>query len=137
MCNNPILQKEKNQTRDNLKSRFEQEINAIKKSGKKHRKQNLDNVEKIETGHKNKKLVTDFTQKKLDNYKYRATRALKQYKMSKFYTITITNYEFKIDYKPDKYQDQKFLDGKYVIESTVSKEEMTTKEVREKYKELQ
>ena len=137
LCNNPILQKEKNQTRDNLKSRFEQEIHAIKKSWEKRRKQNLDNVEKIKNGHKNKKLVTDFTQKKLDNYKYRITKALKQYKMSKFYTITIANDEFKIDYKLDKYQDQKSLDGKYVIESTVSKEEMATKEVREKYKELQ
>ncbi|MEA1875069.1 MAG: IS1634 family transposase [Bacteroidota bacterium] len=137
LCNNPILQKEKNQTRENLKSRFEQEINAIKKSWKKRRKQNLDNIEKIKKGHKNKKIVTDFTQKKLDNYKYRATKALEQYKMSKFYTITITNDEFKIDYELDNYQDQKSLDGKYVIESTVSKEEMTTKEVREKYKELQ
>jgi transposase len=137
LCNNPILQKEKNQTRENLKSSFEQEINAIKKSWEKRRQQNLDNLEKIETGHKNKKLVTDFTQKTLDNYKYRSTKALEHYKMSKFYTVTISNDEFKIDYELDKYQDQKSLDGKYVIESTVPKEEMTSKEVREKYKELQ
>jgi len=137
LCNNPKLEKEKNRTRDNLKSRFEKEINAIKKSWEKRRKQNLDNLEKIKNGHKNKKLVTTFSHKKLDNYKYRATKALKQYKMSKFFTIAITNDEFKIDYELDKYQDQKSLDGKYVIESTVSKEEMTSKEIREKYKELQ
>ncbi|MCK5537517.1 MAG: IS1634 family transposase, partial [Bacteroidales bacterium] len=137
LCNNPVLQKEKNQVRENLKSRFEQEANSIKKSWDKRRKQNLDNVDKIEKGHKNKKLVTSFTQKKLDNYKYRATKALKRYKMSKFYTITISNDEFKIDYELEKYHDQKSLDGKYVIESTVSKEGMTTKQVREKYKELQ
>ena len=137
LCNNPVLQKEKNQVRENLKSRFEQEVNSIRKSWDKRRKQNLDNIHKIEKGHKNKKLVTSFTQKKLDNYKYRATKALKKYKMSKFYTITISNDEFKIDYELEKYQDQKSLDGKYVIESTVSKEEMTTKQVREKYKELQ
>jgi transposase len=137
LCNNPILQQEKNQTRENLKSRFEQEINAIKNSWEKRRQQNLDNIEKIETEQKNKKLVTDFTQKSLDNYKYRATKALEHYKMSKFFTITISNDEFKIDYQLDKYQDQKSLDGKYVIESTVPKEEMTSKEVREKYKELQ
>ena len=137
LCNNPVLQKEKNQVRENLKSRFEQEANAIKKSWDKRREQNLDNIKKIEQGHKNKKLVTAFTQKKIDNYKYRATKALKRYKMSKFYTITISNDEFKIDYELEKYQDQKSLDGKYVIESTVSKKEMTTKQVREKYKELQ
>ena len=137
LCNNPILEKEKNQTRDKLKTRFEQEINAIKKSWEKRRRQNLDNIEKIKSGHTNKKLVTEFTQKKLDNYKYRATKALKQYKMSKFYTITITDNEFKIDYHLDKYQDQKSLDGKYIIESTVSREKMTSEEIREKYKGLQ
>ena len=137
LCNNPVLEREKNQTREALKSRFEQEIRSVKKSWDKRRNQNLDNIEKIKQGHKNKKLVTVFTNKKLDNYKYRATKALKKYKMSKFYTISISNDEFKIDYDLEKYQDQKSLDGKYVIESTVSKEEMTTKEVREKYKELQ
>jgi len=137
LCNNPVLEKEKSQTREALKSRFEQDIRFVKKSWDKRRNQNLDNLEKIKQGHKNKKLVTVFTNKKLDDYKYRARKALQRYKMSKFYTITISNDEFKIDYELEKYQDQKSLDGKYVIESTVSKEEMTTKQVREKYKELQ
>ena len=137
LCNNPVLEREKNQTREALKSKFEQEIRFIKKSWDKRRNQNLDNIEKIKKGYKNKKLVTAFTHKKLDNYKYRGTKTLQRYNMSKFYTISISNDEFKIDYNLEKYQDQKSLDGKYVIESTVSKEEMTTKEVREKYKELQ
>jgi len=137
LCNNPVLEKEKSQTREALKSRFEQDIRFVKKSWDKRRNQNLDNLEKIRQGHKNKKLVTVFTNKKLDDYKYRARKAFQRYKMSKFYTITISNDEFKIDYELEKYQDQKSLDGKYVIESTVSKEEMTTKQVREKYKELQ
>ncbi len=137
LCNNPVLQKEKNQTREALKSRFEQEILLIKKSWNKRHEQNLDNIKKIEEGHKNKKLVTIFTNKKLDNYKYRATKALKKYKMSKFYCVLISNDEFKIDYDLDKYQEAKTLDGKYVIESTVKKEHLDTKQVREKYKELQ
>ena len=57
--------------------------------------------------------------------------------MSKFYTITISNEEFKVDYDMQKYQDEKSLDGKYVIESTVDKGDMDTVQVREKYKELQ
>lgn len=57
--------------------------------------------------------------------------------MSKFYTSTISNDEFIIDYDLQKYQEEKTLDSKYVIESTVIKEDMDTKQVREKYKELQ
>ncbi|MDD2387919.1 MAG: IS1634 family transposase [Bacteroidales bacterium] len=137
LCNNPILQTEKNQTREALKSRFEQEMSSIKKSWDKRHEQNLENIKKIQKGHKNNKLVTAFTEKKLDNYKYRVTKFLKQYKMSNFYTIIISNDIFKIDYDLQKYQEAKSLDGKYVIESTVKKENMGTKQVREKYKELQ
>jgi len=137
LCNNPVLQNEKNQTREALKSRFEQEASSIKRSWDKRREQNLENIKKIEKGLKNKKLVTTFTERKLDNYKYRITVALKKYKMSKFYTATISNDEFVIDYNLQKYQGEKTLDGKYVIESTVIKEDMDTKQVREKYKELQ
>lgn len=137
LCNNPVLQKEKSQLREALKSRFEQEVLLIKGSWDKRRGNNLENIKKIEQGHRNKKLVTVFTQKKIDNYKYRATNALKKYQMSKFYTITISNDEFKIEYDLQKYQEEQALDGKYVIESTVAKEDMNTKQVREKYKELQ
>lgn len=137
LCNNPVLQKEKNQLREALKSRFEQEVLLIKGSWDKRREYNLENIKKIEHGPGNKKLVTVFAEKKLDNYKYRVTKALKRFRMSKFYTITISNDEFKIEYDLQKYQAEKSLDGKYVIESTVLREEMNTKQIREKYKELQ
>jgi transposase len=137
LCNNPVLQKEKNQLREALKSRFEQEVLLIKGSWDKRREHNLENIKKIEHRSGNKKLVTVFAEKKLDNYKYRVTKALKRFRMSKFYTITISNDEFKIEYDLQKYQAEKSLDGKYVIESTVLREEMNTKQIREKYKELQ
>jgi len=137
LCNNPVLQQEKNQKREALKSMFEQELSLIKSSWDKRHNQNLENIEKIKQGNKNKKLVVSFSKKKLDSYKYRATSALKKYKMSKFYTIIITNDEFKIEYDFQKYQQEKSLDGKYVIESTVKKENMDAKQVREKYKDLQ
>jgi transposase len=137
LCNNPVLQKEKTQTRDALKSRFEEEISSIKKSWDKRREQNLNNIDLLKKGNKNKNLVTAFSEKKLDNYKYRTTKDLKKYKMSKFYTVIISNNEFSINYNLQKYQDEKNLDGKYVIESTVNKEVLDTKQVREKYKELQ
>jgi len=137
LCNNPVLQNEKNQTREALKSRFEKEASLINRAWSKRREQNLENIKKIEKGHKNKKLVTTFSERQLDNYKYRINEALKKYKMSKFYATTISNDEFVIDYYLQKYQEEKNLDGKYVIESTVVKEDMDTKQVREKYKELQ
>lgn len=137
LCNNPILQKEKNQTREDLKSRFEQEIASIKKSWNKRRELNLENIKRIEKGDSNNKLATVFTEKKLDSYKYRAVKALKKYKMSKFYNITISNEAFNIDYDLQKYQEDKSLDGKYIIESTVDKDRINKKQVREKYKELQ
>ena len=137
LCNNPVLQAEKSQTREALKSRFEEEISPIKKSWDKRRAQNLENMDRLKKGDKNKKLVTKFTEKKLDNYKYRAAKALKKYKVTGFYSVSVSNDTFKIDYDLQKYLDEKTLDGKYVIESTVATEKMGTKQVREKYKELQ
>ncbi len=43
----------------------------------------------------------------------------------------------RFDFSLEEYQKQKAFDGKYIIESTVKKELMNTKEVRQKYKELQ
>lgn len=137
LCNNPVLQAEKQRKRDALKSKFEDAISKIKYSWCKRKNQNIHNIALLKNGHKNKKLVTQFSQKALDKFKYKSTSILKKYKMSKFYTITISNDVFKIDYKLEKYQFEKKLDGKYIIESTVAKENMTTTEVREKYKELQ
>lgn len=137
LCNNPVLQKEKNQVREFMKSRFETELTQINNSWDKRRNQNIENVERLSKGHKNKKLVTIFTEKKIDDYKYRIKKSLAKNRMSKFYSFSVSNDEFKIEYDLQKYQNEKNLDGKYVIESTVSENEMNTKQVREKYKELQ
>lgn len=137
LSKNPQLEKEKGQVRDDLKQRYEQEIILIKEAWQTRKTQNMDNIKKLNNGHKNKKLVTHFTEKKLDSFKYRASVVLKRYKMSKFYSVKITNDEFTIDFSLEEYQKQKAFDGKYIIESTVQKELMTTTEVRQKYKELQ
>jgi transposase len=137
LCSNPILEKEKNTTRDALKNRFEQGIMEIKKSWDKRNEQNIDNQKKINSGHKNKKLVVKFSQKKLDSFKYRANSLLKHYKMTKFYDLDITNNKFETNYNMQAYHDDKLMDGKYVIESTVDDKRLNTKEVREKYKDLQ
>lgn len=137
LSKNPELEKEKGQVRDDLKRRYEQEIILIKEAWQKRKTQNMENIKKLNNGHKNKKLATCFTEKKLDGFKYRAKVVLKRYKMSRFYSVKITNDEFTIDFSLEKYQKQKAFDGKYIIESTVQKELMNTAEVRQKYKELQ
>ena len=53
---------------------------------------------------------------------------MKRYKMSKFYTVEISNDGFSIDYDLQKYHYEKSLDGKYVIESTVKKGDMNTEQ---------
>lgn len=136
LSNNPVLEQEKNQTRESLKKRFDEEIIELKQKWDKRQSKNIENQKKLKNGHKNKKLVTKFSEKNLDSFKYRATSLLKRFKMKKFYKIKISNEVFEINYDLQAYQNEKLLDGKYIIESTVS-EDITTKQVRKKYKELQ
>jgi len=136
LSNNPVLEQEKNQTRESLKKCFDEEIIELKRKWDKRRNKNIENQEKLKNGHKNKKLVTRFSEKQIDSFKYRATSLLKRYKMTKFYKIKISNEIFEIHYDLQSYQNEKLLDGKYIIESTVN-DEMTSQQVREKYKELQ
>lgn len=134
---NPHLEQEKGQTREKLKQRFEQRVFQLKETWKKRWDQNELNKIKLEQGNKNKKLVTRFTERKLDSFKYRATELIKRYKVSKFYSVVISNDVFTIDFNLDAYQQLKSLDGKYIIETNVQKEYLGTASVREKYKELQ
>lgn len=137
MSSNPILEQEKGAARDSLKQCYEQGILLLEQTWQKRKSQNTKNQKRLDEGDKNKKLVTCFTEKKLDNFKFRAGELLKRYKMGKFYSVEINNDEFIIHFSVDGYQKQKMLDGKYIIETTVKKDLMTTKEVRQKYKGLQ
>ena len=137
LSKNPILEQQKKELRENLKQRFEDNILEIKRAWQKRRDQNLENQEKLKNGHKNKKLVIGFSNKKLDNYKFRASELIKRYKMTKFYQVEITDEKFAITFLLEEYQQARLLNGKYIIETTVKKEQMEKKEVRNKYKELQ
>ena len=54
LCSNPVLQAEKSQTRESLKSRFEMEIASIKQSWDNRWQQNLSNIENLTMGTKTK-----------------------------------------------------------------------------------
>ncbi len=137
LSNNPQLEQEKRQLRDSLKQRYEHGLLLIKEAWQKRKDQNIENQKRLNKGHKNKKLITSFTEKKIDGFKFRANELLKRYKMGKFYNVEINDDEFVINFSMEEYQKQRTLDGKYVIESTVPKELMDTKETKQKYKGLQ
>jgi len=137
LCNNPILEKEQEEIRRRLRDSFEAEIDQIRQSWQKRHEQNLNNIKRLAAGDKNKKLVTRFSDKKLDNYKFRAVTALKKYKMTAFYSIEINNDEFQVSFEVDKYQKEGSLNGKYVIETSVSKSMMNKEQIRQEYKNLQ
>ena len=58
--------------------------------------------------------------------------------MSKYYEIVqINDNEFTVDFKAEKYLQAKQLAGKYVICTSIDKEQMDKHEVRKQYKNLQ
>ncbi|ETR65664.1 MAG: hypothetical protein OMM_13903, partial [Candidatus Magnetoglobus multicellularis str. Araruama] len=57
--------------------------------------------------------------------------------MQNTYKVTITQDKFNIEYDAAYYEKSSQYDGKYVFETTVSKEILTTNDVRDTYKKLQ
>ena len=137
LCSNPYLEKEKKATRLSMKTKFEFELAQIQTSFNSEKAKCENNKERLKQGHKNKKLKVKLTEKQIDGWKYRAKNAQSKYKMQQVYMITITEKEFKAEYNAAKYEELGKYDGKYVIETTVKKEELSKEEVRETYKKLQ
>ena len=136
LCTNPDLEKEHSQTREALKIRFENVLYDIKLSYDNRLQKNNDNKIRLHQNDKNKKLVTQFSEKQLDNYKYRIRKALEINHMQSFYKIEITQEAFVVTFYFDKYTQAKQLDGKYVIVSNAPKEKMNKETVRAQYKNL-
>jgi transposase len=103
----------------------------IKESWEKRHNQNQNNIEKLKNGHKNKKLVTEFSKKKIDNYTVRCSKELDRCKMKKYYEIEITNDKFRITFNNEKFTQDLLLAGKYIVGTSVKQ-----KQVRENYKAL-
>lgn len=136
LCTNPELEKEHSQTRAELKTKFEEILHDIKLSYNNRQQKNQANKTRIKQGDKNKKLVTQFSEKQLDSYKYRVRKALEKYNMQSFYTITISQELFTVEFDFEKYTQAKQLDGKYVIVTNVKKEKMPKESIRQEYKNL-
>ena len=136
LCTNPDLEKEHSQTRAALKAKFEEVLHDIKLSYNNRQQQNQANKTRLKQGDNKKKLVTQFSEKQLDSYKYRARKASEKYNMQSFYAITISEEKFTVAFDFEKHTQAKQLDGKYVIVTNVKKEKMPKESIREEYKNL-
>lgn len=136
LCTNPELAKEHSQTRAELKTKFEDALYDIQLSYNNRQQKNQANKARLKQGDANQKLVTQFSEKQLDSYKYRARRSAEKYNMQCFYTITISQEVFTVEFDFEKHTKAKQLDGKYVIVTNVKKEKMPKESIREGYKNL-
>jgi len=136
LCTNPELEREHSQTRAALKAKFENVLHDIKLSYNNRQQKHQANKTRLKKGDTNKKLVTQFSEKQLDSYKYRARKASEKYNMQSFHTITISGEEFTVEFNFEKYTQAKQLDGKYVIVTNVKKEKMPKESIRAEYKNL-
>ncbi len=135
---NPVLQEKDLNYLKNIHAIIEEEIMEIKASWEKRRNKNIANAERIKNGDKNKKLVTKFSQKQIDTYKLRIERVLIKRKFKAYYEIKeITDTEFVIDFKAEKYQKKKQMAGKYVVCTNLKRQQMSKIKVRQQYKNLQ
>ncbi|MBC8486644.1 MAG: IS1634 family transposase [Bacteroidetes bacterium] len=136
LCTNPDLEREHSQLRAELKSKFEEKLHEIKLSYDTRQHKNNQNKIRISHDDKNKKLVTQFSEKQIDSYKYRVRKALEKTNMQSFFQIMISEEKFIVEFDFEKYTQARQLDGKYVIVTNVSKETMIKETVRQEYKNL-
>ena len=135
---NPELRDQETAYMKNLKARVEKELSTIRASYEKRHLKNMENMAKLKDGHKNKKLTTQFDNKKLDNYKISVSKLLTKRKASKYYEITeISNSKFEVAFNENSYEHVVQMSGKYVVSSTVKSSEMHKETVRGTYKNLQ
>jgi transposase len=135
---NPELRDEETAYLNNLRSRVEKGLSAIQSSWEKRHLKNLENLAKLKEGNKNKKLATQFDDKKLDNYKISVSKLLAKKKATKYYETTeISNSMFKVSLNEKAYEHAIEMSGLYVVSSTVSSCNMDKEAVRETYRNLQ
>jgi len=137
LCVNPYLAKEKQDKRALKKMKFESELAAVQRTYQKEKDRCKKNRKRLAKGDKNKKLKVSMTDKQIDAWKYTIRKFQEKYKMQKVYKVTINRKKFNIDYDAAYYDSLSKYDGKYVLETTVSKETLNKERVRETYKRLQ
>ncbi len=135
---NPDLQEKDLNYLKTMRAIVEEEIIEVKASWENRRNKNIANAARIKNGDKNKKLVTKFSQKQIDAYKLRIEKVLLKRRFKAYYEIKeISDNDFIIDFKAEKYQKKKQLAGKYVVCTNLEKQQMDKSDVKQQYKNLQ
>lgn len=134
---NSELTKESKMFRNKMREKFEEAISTIQASYRKKQSRFSQNKIKIQNGSKNKNLVTQFSVKQIDMYKRRTEEVLKKYFMKSFYEVNIDDEKFETTFNLEKYNNERSLDGCYVVVSNIGQERMDMKAIRNHYKGLQ
>jgi transposase len=134
---NSELTKDSKIFRNKMREKFEDAISIIQASYNKKQNQFSQNKIKLQNGNKNKNLVTQFTVKQIDMYKRRTEEVLKKYFMKTFYEVKIDAEKFETIFNLEKYNNERSLDGCYVVVSNIGRERMDMKAIRKHYKGLQ
>lgn len=141
LCVNPELKAEKQNLRDIFKNKFELELLNIQRNFERERKRCESNRAKIASGHKNKNLKTELRKEEIETWQYKIRKAQEKYKMKTVYKVEMHTKSgkenFSVQYDMLAYEALGKYDGKYVFETTVTKDELSATEVRETYKKLQ
>lgn len=144
LCENPQLKQEKRALRQIFKTKFETTLLEVQTSFQKQKlkcETNRARIKKEGKNIKNKNLKVQITEKEIKAWEYKIRKAQEKYKMQKIYIVTINGEKgkesIKIEFDALSYQRQGRFDGKYVFETTVSKEQLSAEEVRGTYKNLQ
>jgi transposase len=139
LSTNPDLEYVQRQNLNIKKDKVQKRLKEIKQQWNLRRLQNRDNELKIKKNEtKNKKLKIKFTNNDIDKYKKQVNHALERFKMQSYFSIELIDCKkFDVKFNEEKYSLDYQLCGKYVINSTVSKEKMDREEIRETYKNLQ
>lgn len=144
LCENPQLKQEKRALRQIFKTKFETTLLEVQTSFQKQKlkcETNRARIKKEGKNIKNKNLKVQITEKEIKAWEYKIRKAQEKYKMQKIYIVTINGEKekesIKIEFDALSYQHQGRFDGKYVFETTVSKEQLSAEEVRGTYKNLQ
>lgn len=138
---NPDLELKELAWLDNHKERCDALIENIRKAWTKRCTQNAENLQKKKDNEGKKKyskLKTELNDKDIDGYKRRVEHIIKSCGMSGYYAVElINNQSFQIEFNTDKFNQNRALCGKYVVCTNVCEKDMTAKEVRGQYKNLQ
>jgi len=138
LSENPQLKAEETAFLKNFKTRLDKDLIKITEAWQKKHAKHLENQIRLAKGDKNKKLVTQYSVKQLENIKKSIIKLLTKKRANPYYDIIeISNSKFEMAFNQEKYENALQMAGKYVVTSTVKSTKMATEQVRETYKKLQ